>query len=250
MRTGALRLCSDPQDLNCAIKRPHYFTNTLQDVLPKLNGAKCFSILDAYSGYWNIKRTQESSLLNTFNSPFGRYRFFKPFGLICAQDILQRKVGETFGDLPCVTGIADDIVVYGYNSDFCDHVENLRAVLQRAREIGLRFNLDKCKFRCTRIPFFGHIIGVEGLQPDLRKIDSILSMDPSTSFADLQSFLGMVQFLSRFIPNLISIAASLWALTKRTSEFVWSPEHQSATDRIETQSWPLPSCSTLTVPSL
>ena len=140
---------------------------------------------------------------------------------------------ETFGDLPCVTGIADDIVVYGYNSDFSDHDENLRAVLQRARETCLRFNLNKFKFRCTQIPFFGHIIGAEGVQPDPRKIDFILSMDPSTSLSDLQSFLGMVQVLSRFIPNLASIAASLWALTKRTSEFVWSPEHQSATDRIK-----------------
>ena len=58
-----------------------------------------------------------------------------PFGLICAQDIFQRKVDETFGDLPCVTGIADDIVVYGYNSDFSDHDENLRAVLQHAHRL-------------------------------------------------------------------------------------------------------------------
>jgi len=58
-------------------------------------------------------------------------------------------------------------------------------------------------------------------------------MDPSTSLADLQTFLGMVQFLSRFIPNLPSVAASLWALTKKTSEFIWSPEHQSAADRIK-----------------
>ena len=49
----------------------------------------------------------------------------------------------------------------------------------------------------------------------------------------LQMFLGMVQFLSCFVPNLPSIAASLWALTKKTSEFVWSPEHQSAVDRIK-----------------
>ena len=49
--TGALRLCLDPKDLNCTIKRPHYFTPTLEDVLPKLNGAKCFSIIDAPSGY-------------------------------------------------------------------------------------------------------------------------------------------------------------------------------------------------------
>ena len=80
-----------------------------------LNGAKCFSILDARSGYWNIKLDQKSSLCTTFNSPFGRYRFLRlPFGLVCAQDIFQRKVDETFGDLPGVTGIADDIVVYGY----------------------------------------------------------------------------------------------------------------------------------------
>ena len=98
---------------------------------------------------------------------------------------------------------------------------------------GLRFNLDKCKFRCTRIAFFGHIVGAEGLQPDPRKIDSILSMDPSSSLTDLQTFLGMVQFVSRFIPNLATAAADLWGLTKQTSDFIWGPEHQSAVDRIK-----------------
>ncbi len=168
------------------------------------------------------------------NSSFGRYRFFRlSFGLVCAQDIFQRKVNKTFGDLPCVTGIADDIVVFGYKSDFSDHDENFRAVLQRARESGLRFNVDKWKFRCIRIPFFGHIIGAEGLQPDPRKIDSILSEDLSTSLADLQTLLGMAQFLSRFVPNLAYRVASLWALTKKTSQFVWNPEHQSALDHIK-----------------
>ena len=104
--------------------------------------------------------------------------FTLPFGLIRAQDIFQRKVDETFGDLPCVTGIADDIVVYGYHSDFSDHDENLGAVLQRAHETGLHFNLGKCKFRCTRFHFFGHIIGSKWLPPDPGKIGSILSMDP------------------------------------------------------------------------
>ena len=146
--TGALRLCLDPKDLNQAI------TPTLEDVLPKLNGAKCFSILDARSEYWNIRLDQERSLYTTFNSPFGRYRFLRlRFVLICTQDVFQRKVDETFGDLAGVIGIADDIVVYGYKSDFSDHDENLRAVIQRSRETGLRFNLDKCKFRYTPFPF-------------------------------------------------------------------------------------------------
>ena len=104
-----------------------------------------------------------------------------------------RKADETFGDLPSVTRIADNIVVYGY--DDRDHGKNLRAVLQHARETGLCFNLDK--FKCARIPFIGHVIGADGLQPDPPKIESKLSMDPLTSLASLQTFLGMVQFLSR-----------------------------------------------------
>lgn len=80
--TGALRLCLDPEDFNRATKRLHYFTLTLEVVLPRLNGAKWVSILDARSGYWNIKLDTESSLYTPFNSPFGRYRFLRlPFGM-------------------------------------------------------------------------------------------------------------------------------------------------------------------------
>ena len=228
---GTLLLCLDPKDLNHAIKRPHHCTPTLDDVLPKLNGAKYFSIVDARSGYWNIKLDHASSLYTTFNSPHGRYRFLQlPFSLICAQDIFQKKVDETFGDLPGVTGIADDIVIYG--CDLADHDANLKSVMERALETGLCFSADKCKIRCTEIPFFGHIISSSGLRPDPQKVEAISSMDPSTSLADLQTFPGMIQFLSRYLPNLASHSATLWDLTKRDSEFHWQPQHQQAVDKI------------------
>jgi len=128
-----------------------------------LSEAKYFSIVDARSGYWNIKLDHASSLYTTFNSPYGRYRFlWLPFGLICAQDIFQKKVDEAFGDLPGVTGITDDIVIYGY--DLANHNANLKA--------------DKCKIRCTEIPFFGHIISSSGLRPDLQKVEAISSTPP------------------------------------------------------------------------
>ena len=144
---GTLRICLDPKDLNHAIKRPHHFTPTLDDVLSQLNGAKWFSILDVRSGYWNIKLDEQSSLYTTFNSPYGRYRFLRlPFGLVCAQDIFQRKVDETFSGLDGVTGIADDIIVYGM--DLSEHDKNLHAVMQRACETGLKFNQEKCQIKC------------------------------------------------------------------------------------------------------
>ena len=141
---GSLRLCLDPKDLNKAIKRPHHHTPTIDEILPKLNGAQYFSIVDARSGYWNIKLDHQSSLYTTFNSPHGRYRFLRlPFGLICAQDIFQKKVDEVFGDLPGVTGIADDIVISGRTRS--EHDKNLKAVMRRAQETGVRFNPEKCQ---------------------------------------------------------------------------------------------------------
>ena len=109
---GSLRLCLDPKDLNAAIKRPHYITPTPDNALSKLKSARFFTILDEQSGYWNIKLTTESSYLTTFDTPYCRYRFLRLlFEPKCAQDVFQRKVDETFGKIPGVTGIADDTVV-------------------------------------------------------------------------------------------------------------------------------------------
>ncbi len=91
----------DPNDLSTAIKRPHHYTPTLEDVLPKLSGARYFSILYARSGYWNIALDVKSSVLTTFNTPFGRFRYNRlRFGLNIAQAVFQRKIDETFEDIP------------------------------------------------------------------------------------------------------------------------------------------------------
>jgi hypothetical protein len=104
-------------------------------------------------------------MYNTFNSPHGRYHFLRfPFGLICAQDIFQKKVDEAFGDLPGVTGIADDIVISGKTRD--EHDKNLKAVMELAQETGVRFNPDQRQIARTELSFLGHTISATGLKPD------------------------------------------------------------------------------------
>lgn len=99
-KTHKLRVCLDPRPLNKAIMRPHYPLPTLEDVTSKLAGAKYFSTLDARSGYWAIKLSKESSMLTTFNTLYGRYRFLRlPFGIVSAQDEFQRRVDETYEGL-------------------------------------------------------------------------------------------------------------------------------------------------------
>jgi hypothetical protein len=90
---GRLWLCLDPKYLNKAIMRDHYPTPTLEEITPKLAGARVFSKIDARNGYWNVKLDDESSYLTTFNTPNGRYRFLRmPFGLRMSQDVFQFKI--------------------------------------------------------------------------------------------------------------------------------------------------------------
>ena len=71
-KNGSLRICLDPRDLNKALKREHYSCPTIDDIAAKLHGARVFTVLDATSGYWQVKLDKKGSLLTTFNTPFGR----------------------------------------------------------------------------------------------------------------------------------------------------------------------------------
>ena len=92
---GKLRVCLDPRDVNKAIKRDHYKTPTVEEITHLLAGSKKFTKVDGTSSYLCIVLDYESSLLTTFNTPWGRYRFVRlPWGLSCAQDIFQRMMDQ------------------------------------------------------------------------------------------------------------------------------------------------------------
>ena len=108
---GKLRICIDPRDLNKAMKREHYPTKTIEEVISRMPNAQVFSVLDASSGFWQIELDSDSSKLCTFNTPFGRYRFKRlPFGICSAQDVFQDAMSSIFDDIEGVEVIVDDIL--------------------------------------------------------------------------------------------------------------------------------------------
>ena len=91
----------------------------------------CYFIrLDAHHGYWSIVLDQKSSLLTTFNSPFGRYHFlFLPFGLVCSHDIFQKKMDQILEECPGYIGITDDITAHVHiKMEYDAHLQNLMHV--------------------------------------------------------------------------------------------------------------------------
>ena len=90
---GKLRVCLDPKALNDNIKRPYYPMRSIDDIISQLSGANYFSVLDATKGYWAIRLDKPSSMLTTFNTPFGRYRYLRlPMGIRSSQDIFRESL--------------------------------------------------------------------------------------------------------------------------------------------------------------
>jgi hypothetical protein len=105
----------DPRERNKNIKREHFPTPTMEDIMVQLGGKRIFTILDQKDAFWQIELDEESSALCTFNSPFGRYKFKRmPFGISSASEVQQKKTFQTFGDIPgpaCREKLRYDLIV-------------------------------------------------------------------------------------------------------------------------------------------
>lgn len=106
-------------------------------------------------------------------------------------------------------------------------------MLKRFKERGIELNWDKCVFRATEMDFLGHRITESGISPSPTKINSILSFRPPENEAEIRSFLGLANYLNKFVPNLATLDAPLRELTKKGVQFVWTPQHQESFDRIK-----------------
>ena len=115
--------------------------------------------------------------------------------------------------------IVDDIIIGGRG--VAEHDANLRKVLDRVREVNLKLNPDKCKFRLDQVAYVGHIFTSEGLKADPSKTTAINDMPIPTDVTSLQRFLGMVNYLSKYIQNLSDIAAPLRKLTHKETAWCW-----------------------------
>ena len=185
---GNLRICIGPRDLNKAVKRDYYPMSTIDDIVTRMPNAKVFSVLDASSGFWQLKLDTPSAKLCTFNTPFGRYMFKRlPFGLSSSQDIFQRIMSEMFHDIEGVEVEVNDLLIWGESEE--QHDTRLTQVLERARHRNLKLNKSKRQIKKDAITYIGHILSKDGLKPDPKKTEAIINMPCLENRDELQRFL-------------------------------------------------------------
>ena len=129
------------------------------------------------------------------------------------------KMDEIFNGMPNVFGIADDIMVLGYEDDGRDHDKTVQKVLQRCREVNLKLNKDKCHLRSTSIKFFGEVIMRNGVQPDPQKIKALMEMPSPNNTNGSRLLLGIRNYLGKFSPSTVTVCEPLQKLTSNRA--VW-----------------------------
>ena len=141
----------------------------VDESLAKLSRAR--DKLDAHSRFWQIPLTQESRLLTTFITPFGRYCFNKlPLGISCAPEHFQRRMMAILDGLQGVVCQMDDVLVFC--STHAEHNMQLNAV----HKTGATLNAEKCEFSHKRVKFLGHVVDGNGIKPDHEKTTATQEM--------------------------------------------------------------------------
>ena len=139
--------------------------------------------------------------------------------------MFQCKIDEIFSDMPNVFGIADNILVIGYNKDEVDHDTTVHKVIQQYEEVNLKLNKEKCHFRCTSILFFGEVISREGVQPDPQKIKALMDMPVPKNKKELHAFLGIINYLGKLSPGTADICDPLHKLTSNKVTWTWNASY-------------------------
>jgi hypothetical protein len=236
-KNGSLRVCIDFRDLNAATPKDEYAMPVAEMLVDSAAGFEYLSMLDGYAGYNQIFIVEEDVPKTAFRCPgaLGTYEWVvMPFGLKNAGATYQRVMNSMFHDFieDFMQVYIDDIVIKSNGRH--THVEHLRKAFLRMRKYGLKMNPLKCAFCVQAGDFLGFVVHKKGIEVNQSKTKAIMDVKPPSTKKELQSFLGKINFLRRFISNLSGKTKAFSPLLQlKNEDFKWQDEHQEAFDKIK-----------------
>ncbi|KAH9291168.1 hypothetical protein KI387_043635, partial [Taxus chinensis] len=234
-KNGEIRLCVDFRDLNKASLKDHYPLPNMDQILRTVSGSDRLSLLDGYSGYNQILVRGEDRYKTTFTTKWGTYAYKRmPFGLSNAGATFQRAMDMAFRSLlnKCILVYLDDVTVFSKNSD--EHLMHLRQTFQICRQFGISLNPKKSIFSVHEGKLLGHIVSKQGLAIDPFRIEAISQLSLPHHKKALQSFLGKINFVRRFVPDFAALVKPLTAMLRKEKTFSWTSEGREGFEAIKT----------------
>lgn len=216
-KDGSLRLCVDFRKLNAKTVQNQHPIPRVQDALDSLGGSQWFSLLDQSKAYHQGFVKEESRKYTSFVTPWGQYEWNRiPFGLTGAPGIFQAYMNEALEGLrdKCCLPYLDDILVY--SNSFESHLNDLKCVLTRIREKGLKLKPSKCHLFQKQIRYLGHLVTTQGHTVDPTDQEAVIKLKdqrPKT-VGDVRKIMGFIGYYRSYIPNFSRRAKPIYDLLR------------------------------------
>ena len=198
-----VRICGDYKvTVNEAIVEDKYPLPKVDDLYMSLAGGTTFTKLDLSRAYlYQLILDEESREYVTINTHKGLFRYTRLlFGVSVAPSVFHRTLESLLAGIPNVCIFLDDILVTGKTE--AEHMDNIRLVLQRLQNAGLKVNKQKCGLFRYSVTYLGHRIDRHGLHPTTAKVEAIRNAPNPTKVKELKAWLGIVNYYGRYMENL------------------------------------------------
>ena len=228
-KSGEKRFCIDYRKLNSITEKNKYPLPRIEDTKDHLHGAKFFSTIDLYSGYWQIEINEEDKQKTAFTTEDGHFEFNRmPFGLTNAPATFQKLMNDILRPIKKEFALVylDDIIIFSKTIE--SHIKHIQIVFDLLRREGLKIKPNKCTFLQKEVEYLGHIVTEDGIKPDPKKQEAIRNYPVPKNVDHLRSFLGLAGYYRKFVKNYADKAHSLTKLTSKDVEWQWGPEQQNA----------------------
>ncbi|CAI5464762.1 unnamed protein product [Closterium sp. Yama58-4] len=222
-------MCIDYRALNRVTIKSRYPIPRANELIDQLRTAQVFSKIDLRGGYHQIRVNPADCPKTAFRTRYGSFKHMvMPFGLTNAPATFQMTMNEAFYPLldKCVIVYLDDILIY--SPDRAQHLLDIELVFKILSENRILKKASKCEFLQDRLEFLGHITSADGVEIDPKKIATIQAWHAPTNLTELQSFLGFVNYVRRFVPDMAKLTAPVTDLLRKGVEYTWGEKEQAA----------------------
>lgn len=232
-KSKGVRITVDLTKLNAQVSRPaHPSPTPLAAVRTVDSTAKFFTTADALHGYWQMGLAEEDRHFTTFITPYGRFQHCRgPMGFAATGDAYCYRGDLALQGMKKCVKVVDDILIF--DDDLLTHYHRIHELLTHCRKHGITLNRDKFTVAETRVNFCGFTLSEEGIAADPGRVAALQDFPTPSNLTDLRSFMGLVNQLAEFTPDIALTAQPLRPLMSPKRSFMSTPDHDQAFKRVK-----------------
>ena len=233
-KTGDARIVFDYRLLNIITESMSYPLPSIETLINKFYNKHYISTIDIKSGYWNIPLSSEDTPKTAFvfNGKLWEWCVL-PFGLKNAPPFFQMTMNKLFHDMPYVIVYMDDITIL--SDDPIQHQQHLLSVFNRLNQYNIKIRIDKCAFAQRSVEYLGFNVDANGCHITNKYKSKIINIPTPNNKKQLQRFIGLIQYLYKFIPSLQLELKPFHNFMKKNAIFQWTNELDKLFNSIKTK---------------